>query len=269
VIEIPKLWLGSRESLDYVIQAAGKVAEMRAARGGDFSLDLPPVYAVQDGVAVVDLAGPLINGSAGFFRIFGVMGYDDLRAGLNEAVAKKDVKSVLLSVNSPGGAANGAEDAAAHVKQVDKLKPVVTHTGSQMGSAAYWVGSSARRILAAKTSEVGSIGAVIVHMERSKQLDQEGIKATVIRSGPFKHAGSPYEPLSDEVKADMQSKVDDMNDIFEKGVAANLGVSQKTVHEKMGGGRVFLGFRAQEVGLVHAVSSFDEAFAAAKYLGSR
>jgi signal peptide peptidase SppA len=268
MMQIPDVWLGSLEALNYVIAASAKVAEMRA-RGGELAMELPPIYEVREGVAVVEMSGPLVMGSAGFFRMFGILGYDDLRQGLNEAVAQKDVKSLLLNVSSGGGHASGTEDASAHLKEIDKLKPVVTHTGSMMASAAYWIGSSARRILATKTAEVGSIGCVITHMERSEQMKRDGVKATIIRSGPYKHAANSIEPLSDEAKADLQSKVDDLNGMFEAGVARNLGVPVKTVHEKMGGGRVFLGFRAQEVGLVHGIASFDEAFAVAKILGSR
>jgi ClpP class serine protease len=177
VNEIPNMWLGSRESFDYVLSVAPKVAEMRAARGGDeMGMELPPIYAVREGVAIVEMAGPLVMGSAGFFRLFGILGYDDLRQGLNEAVAKKDVKALLLNVSSGGGAAQGTEDAADHLKSVSKLKPVVTHTGSMMASAAYWIGSSANRILSTKTAMVGSIGCVITHTEHSEALKKEGIR---------------------------------------------------------------------------------------------
>ena len=149
------------------------------------------------------------------------------------------------------------------------IKPVVSYSGSTMASAAYWLGSSAGRILAGKTAIVGSIGVVMTHVERSKQLADNGVKATVIRSGKYKQMANSVEPLSDEAKAELQALVDDLNQMFEATVAQNLGVSQKQVHEKMGQGREFLGAKAQAAGLVHGISNFDEALSVAKLLGSR
>ena len=268
MMEVPTIWAGSLQSLDYVLEASVKVAEMRASRGSD-PFELPPIYEVKDGVAVVSVSGPLIMGSAGFFRLFGVMGYDDIREGLMGAVSAKGVKSIMMHINSPGGHAQGVEDLSAFARSMRALKPMVTFTDATMASAAYWLGSSANKILAARTAIVGSIGAVTVHSERSRMLDREGITPTVVRSGKYKMLANSVEPLTEEAKAQLQSQVDDLNDMFEATVAQNLGVSQKLVHDKMGQGREFLGARAQEAGLVHGIATFDEAFAVAKLLGSR
>ena len=101
-------WLGSQEGYDAVLQASTSLAQLEAQgpealkakliefRGGINNTDpyaLPPMYKVADGVGVLTVTGPLITGSAGFMRLFGVTGYDDVRQAANELMSQKSVKS--------------------------------------------------------------------------------------------------------------------------------------------------------------------------------
>jgi len=268
MFEIPKLWAGSQASFDLLIAAmdsAYGILESRAGTKDPF--ELPPLVQVQEGVGVVSIKGPLISGNAGFMRLFGVTGYADIQEALMEAAENKSVKSLLLTVASGGGAVDGADETSEFVKNLGALKPIVTYASGAMASAAYWVGSAGARRLASRTSIVGSIGAVFTHMERSKQLEKDGIGATVIRSGKFKALVNSIEPLSETAKAQMQAMVEAISGIFEERVAGNLGVSTKVVRDRMGQGREFLGADAQAVGLVDGIASIQEAFAVAKLLG--
>ena len=107
----------------------------------------------------------------------------------------------------------------------------------------------------------------MTHYDRSEMLKKDGIKATVFRSGKWKALGNPNEPLNEAGREQLQSMIDDLNQIFEDRVAGNLGITSKQVRDRMGQGREFLGARAVEVWLVDGVSSSQEAFAVAKVLG--
>ena len=267
MFEIPKLWAGSQESFDYLLialESAHQMVESRAGSGDPF--ELPPLVEVKDGVGIVAIKGPLVPGAAGFMRLFGVTGYADIQEALVQAATNKSVKSIMLDVNSGGGAVDGADETSQFVAQMAAMKPVLTYASGAMASAALWVGSAGTRRLASQTSQVGSIGVVFTHMERSKQLEKDGIGATIVRSGKYKALVNGIEPLNADAKAEMQSMVDDLNTIFENRVASNLGVPVKKVHDKMGQGRMFLGVRALEAGLVDGIASGQLAFLTTKLL---
>lgn len=267
MFEIPQVWAGTQESLDLVLQAALQAQAMTAARAGSKDpFELPPLLTTQDGVGVIEIRGPLIAGSAGFMRLFGITGYADIQEAYGMALEDKSVKSILQVVASGGGAVEGADETSLFIRKAAAIKPVVTLAAGNMASAALWLGSAGLRRFASATSVVGSAGVMTVFMDRTEQLAKDGIKPKVFRSGKFKALGTGLEPLSSAAEQQIQDMVDGMNDVFEARLAANYGVSQKTVHDKMGQGREFLGAKAIEVGLIDGLASFDEAFAVTKIL---
>lgn len=276
------IWLGNEESYLAVLSAIEQLHALEArgvdalkaavvARGGGSGEDpfaMPPMLQTQGNVGVITVDGPLIAGSAGFLRLFGVVGYDDIKQAMADAVSNKDVKSIMLSIDSGGGQVNGVESAGEFIQQVDKIKPVVAHTDGMMASAAYWLGSSAREVYGSKTATVGSVGTLIMHMERSKQLADNGIKATIIRYGKFKALNNPVEPLSEEGKAQLQALADDAGQVFVDYVAGRRGVTAADFQKTMGEGRVFPGRKAADVGLTDGVMSLDQAMQHMKALDS-
>lgn len=267
MFDIPKLWAGSQESFDYLMVAMDSAYQILEARAGaNDPFDLPQLLEVKDGVGIVSVKGPLVPGAAGFMRLFGVTGYADIQAALVEAATNRSVKSLLLDVSSGGGAVEGADETSQFVSQISALKPVLTYASGNMASAALWVGSAGVRRLATQTSMVGSIGILVTHMERSKQLEKDGIGATVIRSGKWKALVNSIEPLSADAKQELQAMVDDLNQIFEARLATNYKLPQRTVHDRMGQGRTFLGAKAVAVGLVDGIANAQEALATAKML---
>lgn len=256
LFEEQKYWCGTQSSYELVLEASEKAADMQA--GGLMSDFQPePLWHQQGNTAVVSIQGPLVNGNAGFMSLFGVVGYADIRQALSEAVATKGVSNILLDINSGGGQVSGVSDLASFIKQVDSIKPVHTFSDGVIASAAYWLGSSARSVTISDTTIAGSVGVLQIHAERSKQLAQDGITATVVRAGKYKALANSIEPLSDTAKAEMQSQVNDIYDSFIGSVAANRGVSATTADTQMGQGREFLGKRALQAGLVDAIGNYD------------
>ena len=259
----PGLWLGTEAGWNLYEAAVHEAAE-HMARGGSFEDMVPPLLSVQDNVGIVSISGPLVTGDAGFFRLFGVTGYNNVADSLVEAVQNGKVSSIVLAIDSPGGHVNGVQELATLIRNVDKVKPVVAHTGGGMMSAAYWLGVSARRVFASQTAEVLSIGTLMVHMDKSKMLEDQGVKATVIRSGKYKALGNPYEPLSDVARAEMQAKADTLTGIFLGYVADRRGMTPSAAERKIGQGRTMLGEDALAAGGIDAVGTMAEALAFAK-----
>ena len=257
---MPILWCGSEDSYELVVAAEAKANEFMAAGKADKSLEdlLPPMYTREGNVGVVHINGPLVTGDAGFMRLFGVTGYDNVREAVIKAVTDKEAKSVMLSINSPGGAVNGVSDTAAFIKAASQLKPTSVYADT-MTSAAYWLGAGAGPITATETSLVGSIGVISVHTELSKMDAKEGITRTVLRAGEYKALRNPYEPLSDQAKAEAQAQMEHIYDIFANSMADARGTSRANFDATMGRGREFIGSQAKTANLIDHIGTYETA----------
>ena len=258
-----QIWYGTQESYDLLADAKLKVSAMLKSSPKMAEYEMPSLLEMEGDVGVVNIKGSLINGSAGFMRLFGVTGYDDIAEALLEAVKDSKVKSIMLSVASPGGSAKGVKPLGEFLKNVGQVKPVNVHA-EDIGSAAYWLGSAGGHITLDEMGMAGSIGALVVHTDETKALDQMGIKKTVIRAGVNKALANPYEVLSDEARAGLQEMVDDARDMIVNQVADNRGVTSATVQSQMGQGKEFMGAKALAVGLVDRIGTFQDALAYSK-----
>lgn len=270
---IPKLWLGDDNSTESFALALQQYAKLEAqggfkAYGGSEreQLGLDPLLSVQDGVGVIHISGNLVAGNAGFMALFGATGYEDIRGALAEALLSPEVNSVMLHISSGGGVVTGCEDLAAFMTSFKAYKPLTTYADGLMCSAAYWLGSHGEHISTNQTTTLGSLGVVMVHLDRSKMLAQDGVTPTVVRSGKYKMLANAVEPLSADALAGLQSQCDTIYDVFIQAVADNRKVTYKVADTQMGQGREFLGKAAVESGLADHLMSYDEALAYAKGL---
>lgn len=264
------LWLGSQASFEASQEAHLKaLADPKFSAASDYSSEIVShVSSVQDGVATISVSGSLVSGSAGYAIYYGNTGYEDIRAALASAVSNPQVSAILLNVDSVGGAVSGVHELAQLIARVSAVKPVVTYTGGNMLSAALWAGISGSYTVASETAIVGSIGILMVHMERSKQLEEMGIKATVIRAGSEKALASPYEALTEKAEANLQAQADTFYEIFLEHVSKSVGLPYATADEKFGQGRTFVGKDALKVGLVNKIGNYEDAFMKAVSLGA-
>lgn len=270
-IDQEKFWAGTSATFYAAIDAQERAIEYLASAEARGRSDLKawvdemvgPVYTPEGSVGVINVKGSLINGSAGVMRLYGVLGYDDIREALTEAVADKNTRTIILRVDSGGGQVAGVQELSDYIREVSKVKAVASFTDTTMASAAYWLGCSADKVYAGSTAIVGSIGVLIVHQEVSKMMAEAGVTTTIIRSGKYKALVNRYEPLSKLAEEELQSQVDDIDTTFNAYVASRRGVSEDTAKRKMGQGREFLGVRAVDAGLVDAITTFSDAHASA------
>jgi signal peptide peptidase SppA len=264
------LWLGNRTSFDVVEAAKLHAVAQYQSYGMPADRQEPAarLLDVQGSVGVITISGSLVSGNSGFMSYFGVVGYGDIRDALVAAVQHTGVTSILLNVDSGGGAVSGVNELAQLIERVDKIKPVVTYTPGTMASAALWFGSAARYVVAAHTAIVGSIGVILTHKDYSQAMSNDGVKVTMIRSGEFKALASPYEPLSKEAEAGLQALSDELASIFIAKVASQRGVNAAVADSRFGQGREFIGKQAMGIGLVDAVGTFEDAYSKAVALGA-
>jgi len=258
-IEFDKYWAGTEESLaQYAMNLALQLKHGYQSRNDDDDEEdnRPRLLNVQGSVAVISIRGALTNRDSGYGSYETT--YPEIRQALIAAAVDPQVKAIVLDINSGGGAVTGVSDTANLIRKVDGIKPVHAFTDGMMCSAAYWLGCSARSVKATEMSEVGSIGVITTHMSFFRLYQEVGIDATVIRAGEFKALGHPMEQLSDKAKAVIQGQLDQMYDMFAGYVAdrrgMNLDVFKKTADE----GRVFIGAKAVDVGLIDGITTFDK-----------
>lgn len=216
-------------------------------------------YEIIDGVAVIPIYGVIAKRMNMFFNISGGSSTQMLAEDISEALANPEVHSLVLDIDSPGGTVDGVQALAKLIYESRGIKPIVALADGLMASGAVWIGTSAERVYVAdNTTQVGSIGVVTSHTDRSKSQEMIGVKTTEIYAGKYKRIASSYEPLSSEGKEYIQDMVDNLYGIFLGDVARNRGVSIETTHENMGDGLLFVGEQAVGAGLVDGIMSLGE-----------
>lgn len=273
------LWLGSQQSYEIYADAMARArarfdADVKTgARGYDDEPEdrerMSHLLQIQGNVAILTIAGPLVDGHAGYMRYYGVTGYLDIRDALAQALTNASVGSILLYTASGGGHVAGCHETAQLIQRINKVKPVVTYNGSNMGSACTWLGASAREIFVAETAQSGSIGIIMVHASREKQLRDDGIKVTVIRAGSEKALASAYEDLTAKAQEILQGQANALYDIFIGHIADCRGMAVAAADKQFGQGREFLGKQAVEAGLADKVGAFEDAYARASVLAEK
>lgn len=213
------------------------------------------------GIAVVPLQGVLMPRSVSFFGRMIFPGLDAFRASLAQAASNPDVGAIVLDVNSPGGAYASVPETANAVRAVAAQKPVIAMVDTLCASGAYFIAAQASEIVVTPSGELGSIGAMIVHMDISRGLEAEGVTPTIIRSRPSKASTTPYEPLSEEARAWAQESVDEADVEFLKAVAKGRGMTAAQVRkivDENGLGRTVSAGKAVELGLADRVATMGE-----------
>jgi len=217
-------------------------------------------YAVEDGVAIIDVLGSLTKYGSSFSQNPGMV---RLKRAVRNAANDPVVRGVLLRIDSPGGTVAGTGDFADEVSKTNKIKPVHAFIEDLGASGAYWVASQAGRVVANRGAIVGSIGVYSVIYDYSQRAEKLGVKVHVIRAGAFKGAGVEGTEITEEQIAEWQRNVNDLNDLFVAAVAR--GRNSKMTPEQVrsiADGRVHIGDKAKQLGLVDSVESIDEALAA-------
>lgn len=178
---------------------------------------------------------------------------------MNRLAADNSISTIILDIDSPGGAVTGTKEAGDAVFAARAKKPVIALVNPLAASAAYWVASQATQIIAVPSADVGSIGVFMLHTDYSGMLKQEGIKPTYIFAGRFKTEANPLEPLTDAARTYRQSEVDTIYAAFVAAVARGRGTTVATAKDKFGQGRTMYANAAMSVGMVDRIEAPDAA----------
>jgi signal peptide peptidase SppA len=231
-------------------------AEEIQARIGDAPEQPRP--STKDGlIAVIPIFGVITHRANSFDAMSGGTSAELLGKYIRKAVNDDSVKAILLDISSPGGEVSGIPELAAEIAAAAKVKTVVASSNALAASAAYWLGSQATEFVITPSGYVGSIGVYLLTEDLSEHLAKEGIKINAISAGDNKLEGAPWEPMSDETRAFLQTRVDGVYAEFVRAVASGRSVSKATVEADFGQGRVFNAKEALKRGMVDAIETMD------------
>lgn len=250
------------------LQAAVEIAPSRLAatyRPGAMTADgqAAPAQVTKGTAAIIPIRGTLQqHGANDFWSILFGEGtsMDALEANIRAALADPQINSLVLDIDSPGGSANGVASLCAFIRSSrGGSKPIVGVANSSANSGAYWIGASCDAFYGIPGAMVGSIGVYALHMDVSEAMAAQGVKPSFISAGKFKVEGNPYEPLTDEARAHMQSIIDDTYQAFVEGVAQGRGVSASVVRKTYGEGRVLTAKVAKSLGMIDGILTMEQA----------
>lgn len=210
------------------------------------------------GIAVLSLWGSIVPHADVMTEMSGGTAIDTWRAQFEELAADPSIGTIVLNVDSPGGAVDLVSETAAAIREARKTTHVVAVANTMAASAAYWLSSQADDLYVSPSGQVGSIGVYMAHQDLSGMLEQEGVKMTLISAGEHKVDGNPFEPLSDETRAHLQTMVNESYRSFVADVAAGREVDVSTVEASYGQGRMFMAKQALAAGMVDGIASLDQ-----------
>ncbi len=205
-------------------------------------------------IAVIYAEGEIVDGQGTGRSVGG----DRLAKQLRRLRLDKDIKAVVLRVNSPGGSATASEVIQREVKLTRKVKPVVVSMGNIAASGGYWISTGADRIFAEPNTITGSIGVFGLLPNIQKIANNNGINWDVVKTGRYADAQSSIRPKTEQELALYRKVVQEIYEQFLTKVAESRNLSKQNVAQ-IAQGRVWSGLEAKKIGLVDQIGGIQDA----------
>jgi protease-4 len=187
----------------------------------------------------IKLAGPIMSAEA-------------ILKEIEKAQKDKNIKGVLLNVDSPGGAVPPSIEIAYAIKELKKHKPVVAYASGVMASGSYYGSIYANKIIANPGSIVGSIGVIMESANVEELMKTIGIKTQIVKQGTYKEAGTPTREWTAEERAELETLTKDTYELFISDVAQARGLDV-TKAKEYADAHIFSAKRAKAVGLIDEI----------------
>jgi len=191
----------------------------------------------------------------------------ELVSHLRRAARDKDIKAVVVKINSPGGTTTASDILYRELmKHREKTgQAVVALMMDVAASGGYYTALAADTIIAHPTTLTGSVGVILVRPKVVGLMDKIGVDVEVSKSGADKDMGSPFAPATEKERRLFQDIIDDMAGRFHAVVRERRHPSEQAF-AKIRTARIFTAAQAKELGLVDKIGYMDDAFAEARRL---
>lgn len=236
----------------YVTDSYKKVKKISLA---DYAAikDMPNLKATNK-VAVIYAEGNIVDGNA----TDGVAG-DRFAKIIADVRADKDVKAVVLRVNSPGGSVLASEKIKAELDLLRENVPVIASYGDYAASGGYWISANSDYIFSNATTLTGSIGVFSMIPDVGGAIKNKlHVTITPVNSNKHSDMMNLMRALTPKEEAYMQASVERIYDQFTSLVAAGRDMTVEQV-DAIAQGRVWTGAEALEIGLVDEIGTLEDA----------
>lgn len=219
-----------------------------------------------DEIAIYYAVGDIVDGVVAMPSRESVIDAQKVCADLQDLAKDKDVKAVVLRVNSPGGSAYASEQIWHQVMELKKVKPVVVSMGSYAASGGYYISCPANWIVAEPNTLTGSIGIFGMFPDVSGLLREKlGLKFDEVKTNKYALFGTRSRPFTGDELSHLESYIDRGYKLFRQRVADGRRLKVEQV-EQVAQGHVWLGQDALRVGLVDQLGGVEVALRKAAQL---
>ncbi len=171
----------------------------------------------------------------------------------------KEVKAILLRIDSPGGAVGPTQEIYEEVRRIDKKKPVFASFGTVAASGGYYIGAATRKIWASAGTLTGSIGVIMQMADLSELFKFAKFKPETIKAGRYKDIGNPARPMTEEERLFLSDLLSGTHKQFMADIQAVRKDRLKKDIAELAQGQIFHGSEAKEYGLVDEIGGLWEA----------
>ncbi len=208
-----------------------------------------------DKVAVIIAEGDIVDGKGAR----GMIGGDAIAAELRKVRLDKNVKAVVLRINSGGGSALASDIMWREVELLKKAKPVIASMSDYAASGGYYMAMACNTIVARPNTITGSIGVFGLTFNAQELMNSKlGVTFDNVKTGQYADLGDASRPLTDSERRILQNGVERIYKDFTGKVAAGRRLPLDSVL-RIAGGRVWTGTQAKAIGLVDVLGSYEDA----------
>jgi protease-4 len=225
----------------------------------------------KDKIVLMDITGVItseeVSSAIGGSKKPGMLA--EMREGFDRARKDRNVKAVVLRINSPGGGVTASDTLFHEIKKfkMETGVKVIAHFLDAGTSGAYYAALASDRITAQPTSITGSIGVIMLRIDATGLMQKIGVQTLEIASGEQKGMGSPFRPVSAEEKKIFQAMIDSLYGRFVSVIVDERKMAPERVRQ-LADGRIYTSKEAKDAGLIDDIGYLDDAIVQARKLAN-
>jgi len=216
-------------------------------------------------ITVIYASGDIMNGESGtdFLQGTVICGAKTIANAIRDARNDKNVKAIILRIDSPGGDGFASDLIWRELAITKKKKPIIVSMGPVAASGGYYIAMTGDKIFASPSTITGSIGVFSLKFVTQAMYAKLGIKTETIKRGERADAFSSDRKMNDDERALLKENIQDFYNQFINKVAQYRNLSVDYV-DSIGQGRVWTGNQAQQNNLVDSIGGLLNAIDYAK-----
>ncbi len=226
-------------------------------------------------IAVIFVAGEIHSGKSGGKSLFGnkILGSTTVAAQLKKARLDKNVKAVVLRIDSPGGSAVASEVIRREASLIAKEKHLVISMGDVAASGGYWISMASSSIFALEQTITASIGVVTGKFVLKGLYDKIGLKKTILKTSDYADIYSDYKKFDERELRKINLSLNSTYNDFVNLVSKSRGIKREKLVQSedrsiipIAEGRVWSGLNAKRLKLIDKIGGLYAAINEAKKL---